>query len=454
MNLKRKKDKIASSEINDQAVRVKEAVMYQNSVMLHLLPLFSMLTAVLLGIIMKRSLIDITKSGVLTLILTMVLTFYIRWNGERLPLRKYGINLITGGYLLSLLLILVIERPEVFSIWMLGGLLVAMMIDSRLGLMIFFNLSFIMGLTFMLDPETVIQLLIIGSLMSLLSGALKQKATMVYAAIIIMATNITLSFVIHNFVFETSFNYNYMNSLFSILAVLILAFLLNLLLERIMIPLNAHVVLSSLQLNQETDTDCNLEVRDSAQVQRQLGTRTSYEVLCDTNNELMKKLKAHSEALYQHSIKIGELSCLAAREIGANILLAKAGGYYHEIGKIYGNNYIDEGLKIAEEYIFPKELTDILKQHNIKYEKPSFVEAAIVMLSDNVVSTIEYIDKSEEHKFTNDKIIDNIFQLRMEKGTLDNSGLSVRDYKVLKEFYQKEFCKKDTSVNNKNHNEK
>ncbi len=74
---------------------------------------------------------------------------------------------------------------------------------------------------------------------------------------------------------------------------------------------------------------------------------------------------------------------------------------------------------LAEEYAFPKELKAILKEHNIKYERPNSVEAVIVMLSDNVVSTIEYIEKNDGHRFSSNKIIDNIFQMRMDKGTFD-----------------------------------
>jgi putative nucleotidyltransferase with HDIG domain len=151
------------------------------------------------------------------------------------------------------------------------------------------------------------------------------------------------------------------------------------------------------------------------------------------------KLKECSQSFYEHALRIGDLSQRAAKEIGADEMLAKAGGLYHEIGKINGKNYIEEGIKIAKEYDFPKELTLIIKQHNIKYDKPTSVEAAIVMLSDNVESTIEYIEKTEEVKFTPNKIIDNIFQLRMEKGTFDNSGLSLKSFKLLKDFYLKEF---------------
>jgi putative nucleotidyltransferase with HDIG domain len=182
---------------------------------------------------------------------------------------------------------------------------------------------------------------------------------------------------------------------------------------------------------------------DNSELEHNLGMRTSYEVLCDTENDLMKRLKQCSEALYEHALYIGDLSCRAALTVGANELLAKAGGYYHEIGKINGKNYIEEGLIIADDYAFPKELKAILKEHNIKYEKPGSIEAAIVMLSDSVVSTIEYIEKMGDHKYTTVKVIDNIFQMRMEKGTFDASELSLKAFKTLKEFYQKEFNNKE-----------
>ena len=49
---------------------------------------------------------------------------------------------------------------------------------------------------------------------------------------------------------------------------------------------------------------------------------------------------------------------------------------YHEAGKIMGKNYI-EGLKLADEYVFLK--LNCTRQHNIKHDKPTFIESAIVM---------------------------------------------------------------------------
>ena len=157
----------------------------------------------------------------------------------------------------------------------------------------------------------------------------------------------------------------------------------------------------------------------------------------------MMRLKAYSETLYGHALLVAEISGRAAKQIGAMEQLAYAGGMYHEIGKIGGKNYIEEGLVIAEDYAFPKELKAIIKEHNIKYDKPGSVEAAIVMLTDNVVSTIDYISKTEDRKFTPEKIIDNIFQMRMDKGTFDQSGLTLKDFKLLKEFYLNEFMSEE-----------
>ena len=58
-------------------------------------------------------------------------------------------------------------------------------------------------------------------------------------------------------------------------------------------------------------------------------------------------------------------------------MLAKAGDFIMK-GKINISQYIEEGLKLAEEYKFPKKLIGILRQHNIKYDKPTSVEAAII----------------------------------------------------------------------------
>ena len=426
----------------------------QNSILITLLPILSMIATIIPGILNRTSGVDIAKVAVITMILTTVATFYIRLNPEILFEKKLAKTVITLSYLCSICLLLMIPKPSLYCLWMIGGLLVSMVIDNKLGLLFHFSLSFIMGISISSQPEIIIHILIIGLIMNLLSSALRSTTTAIYAMIIVLSMNVTISFVINNFIFETKVSYNYLFSLFSILAVLVAAFLLSLLYELAAGKDNLTVVgpgtaeqepvlnMQSITLGtEETEEEVasSIEMEDSSTLDRIVGTTSSYEVLCSPSNELMLKFKQYSEALYAHAHQIADLSERAAKLIGAQEQLAKAGGLYHEIGKMNGKNYIEEGLMIAEDYAFPKELKAIIKEHNIKQDKPNSVEAVIVMLSDSVVSTIEYLEKTGENKYTTNKIIDNIFQMRMEKGTFDNARLSLKDYKLLKEFYQKEY---------------
>lgn len=408
-------------------------------IFIRLLPFISILAIVGLSLFNDIDFIDMMKISVLAFLLTTAMVFFIRLQ-ENIFIIRYSIAIIYISYLASILLILLPKNPEIYSFWMIGGLLVAMVVDSKIGLFVYFNLTLILSIAYSLRPETIIHFLIMGMLFIILSGSLKKKSTLVYGAIILLSSNITLLFIMNNFIFDRNINVNYVASLFSIMAVLLVAFLISNLYDKI---INRDVI-NSEELVSQADDDINEDDKSENKVNSTFdrSIKTSYDLLLSDNNELLLKMKEHSMDLYNHSMLIGDLSERAANVIGANGDLARAGGYYHELGKIIGKNYINEGLILAEEYAFPEEIKKIIKEHNIKYEKPSFVESAIVMISDNVASTIEYIDKTEDKKFATDKIIDNIFRMRMDKGTFDDSGLSLRDFKMLKEFYQEEFKQK------------
>lgn len=455
-------------------------------ILVTILPLISVLSIVLTGFINKLEILDILKIGLMTLILTSIIVFYIRTQ-ENLLSKKFAKSIVFFSYTISILLVMLIKNPQIYSFWMIGSLIIAMLIDKKLGLSVYFNLAIILCITYSVEPENLIHFLVMGILFVLLSDALKSKSTVIYASIIILSTNITLSFILNNFIYDTKRNTNYVASFFSIFAVLVTAFLLSVIYNKFIGNKNIteYLIENNNSGNNESITDkSNLKaasideakeinentvvnivdntlakdnentlVKDNENTNQELfenntneeevssysNTRTSYDVLLSESNELLTRLKEHSEKIYNHCRRIGDLSARAARIIGANEDLARIGGYYHEIGKIQGNNYIEEGLKLADEYAFPEKLKDILRQHNIKYDKPTFVESAIVMISDNVVTTIEYIENTGDQKFSSDKIIDNIFRMRLEKGTFDESGLSVKDFKILKEFYQNEF---------------
>ncbi len=441
---------------NEEEILNKKA---QGAMLFTLMPVLSLLAIILLGLVMDASIMEIAKLGTLTLILTAASVFFIRLQEESILQKKYAKIIIITGYLVSILLIMLPIKADIYSFWMIGGLLIAMLVDVKLGLLISFNLTFTLSVTMSLPPEKTIHFLILGVLMSLLSGSLRNKDTVIYAALILLSTNVTLAFVINNFIFDASSSHNYIASFFSILAVLSVGFILSASYDRIISGSNEEAngagISEPSAVNLETtavETSIREASLDEAAANQglekavtepsssyQRGIRTSCELLVNTDNSLLQRLKETNPLVYSHSLMVGDISGRAAELIGSDGLLARAGGYYHEIGKLNGKDYIPEGLIIAEEHSFPRELTAIIRQHNIKQEKPTSVEAAIVMLTDTALTTIEYIRKTEDKKYTTDKIIDNMFQMRMDKGNFDESGLSVKDYKVLKDFYHKEF---------------
>ncbi len=56
--------------------------------------------------------------------------------------------------------------------------------------------------------------------------------------------------------------------------------------------------------------------------------------LCDTNNKLLRELAQKAPGTFQHSLQVMNMADEAARSVGANVLLVRAGAMYHDIGKM------------------------------------------------------------------------------------------------------------------------
>ncbi len=151
---------------------------------------------------------------------------------------------------------------------------------------------------------------------------------------------------------------------------------------------------------------------------------------------LILQLK-EEDALYQHSYEISRLSGLAARELGCNEALAAVGGMFHEAGRmLFPENYMEGNAVLAEQYGFPEDLVAVIRQHNTGSEIPKSPEAAIVMLSDCIVSTSEYLRKNGKRgAISDDQLVMSIFTNRINKGGLDEAGLTDAQLDTLKAFY-------------------
>ena len=78
----------------------------------------------------------------------------------------------------------------------------------------------------------------------------------------------------------------------------------------------------------------------------------------------------------------------------------------------------------------------MIRQHSTGFEKPKSIEAAIVMLSDCIISTSEYLEKTGDRQAVSDeKLIESIFNNRIEKGNLEDVYITDEKIEALKKFY-------------------
>lgn len=208
--------------------------------------------------------------------------------------------------------------------------------------------------------------------------------------------------------------------------------------------------------------------------------------LSDLNAPAMKRMLALAPGTYNHSIIVANLGEFAAREIGANPLIARVGGYYHDIGKVDQAEYFVEnqrsfnkhdelkpslsaavirshvkiGIEKGKELKLPRVIIDIIGQHHgktlIKYfyqrakegenngkitpedysypgERPKSKEAAVIMLADHVEAASRTLKRPSVAKL--ERIVWDIIIEKFNSGELNESELTLRDLEIIKRSF-------------------
>ncbi len=205
--------------------------------------------------------------------------------------------------------------------------------------------------------------------------------------------------------------------------------------------------------------------------------------LSDLNHPLLKKLSLEAPGTFHHSMVVGNLAEAAAKEIGANSLLARVGSYYHDVGKMEKPQYFVEnqmdaenrhnqlapnmsalilashvknGIELAKKYGIPKRIRDFIPEHHgtslMKYfydkaikmygenevnesdfrypgPKPQSKETAIVMLADTVEAATRTLENPTPSKLR--AFVEKLVQDKIEEGQLDESDLTLQDIKKI-----------------------
>jgi putative nucleotidyltransferase with HDIG domain len=203
---------------------------------------------------------------------------------------------------------------------------------------------------------------------------------------------------------------------------------------------------------------------------------------------VLRRLLVVAPGTYNHSFVVGMLAEEAAEAIGANPLLARVGGYYHDIGKMmkpeyFGENelipglhhrplsptmstliiksHVKDGAELGRHHDLPKPIIDIIEQHHgttlieffynkarerakegerveqsvFRYEgpRPQTPEAGVVMLADSVEAATRSLSDPAPARV--ESTIRDISRRKLEDGQLDECGLTLKQVRAIEDSF-------------------
>ena len=221
---------------------------------------------------------------------------------------------------------------------------------------------------------------------------------------------------------------------------------------------------------------------------RFLSDATLFE-LADTNQPLLRKLSEGAPGSFQHSLQVANLAEEAAREIGANNLLARTGALYHDIGKTFNAEYfvenqaegfsphdqldplksseiiighVKKGIDLARKFNLPSPIIDFIQTHHgtgVAYffykkfldknpkgtdmeksfaysgPKPFSKETAIVMMADAVEASSRSLANYSEENIS--ELVERIIYIQEQDGQYSDTPLTFKDITDIKGVFIK-----------------
>ena len=208
--------------------------------------------------------------------------------------------------------------------------------------------------------------------------------------------------------------------------------------------------------------------------------------LTDTSNSTLRELDHRAPGTFQHSLQVMSMAEAAARSIGANVLLVRAGALYHDIGKMNnpacfienetlipgGKGYhsglspeesasriirhVADGLEIANRIGLPKVITDFIITHHgtsrtgffwntylqaggdasqvkaFTYpgRKPRTQEQVLLMLCDSIEAASRTL--TDYSAASVDAFVEKMVAGKMNEGQMEEADLSIKDLVTVK----------------------
>lgn len=211
--------------------------------------------------------------------------------------------------------------------------------------------------------------------------------------------------------------------------------------------------------------------------------------LSNTNSPLLRRLSSEAPGTFQHVMQVADLCEEALYKIGGNMLLARTGAMYHDIGKINNPlyftenqvnkfnyhddvsniesaqiiiNHVLDGIEICRKFHIPEDIIDFVRTHHgtrrteyfyqmelrenpdgdvneadFRYHGPIpfSKETAVLMMADSVEAASRSLkDKTEE---SISKLVDTIIDTQVNDNQFINTDLTFRDITMVKKVFKK-----------------
>ena len=167
--------------------------------------------------------------------------------------------------------------------------------------------------------------------------------------------------------------------------------------------------------------------------------RDLYMDINDPECPLLVDLKNSSKEEYYHTVHTAYLCDRIAKRLNMDDALVKACGYYHRIGTLKGENSWENVQMILEENQFPPRVHEILKEYLDKSEMIRSKETVVLLFSDTVISSINYLfEKDPKIQIDYPKVINGIFKKRTESGVIDYTNLTFEEMQEMKKILMEE----------------
>lgn len=324
-----------------------------------------------------------------------------------------GVALSALGFFITVSLGIFAELPNIRWLFLTGILLSVMFSDILSALMSAFIYVLIITMFTNVTPEFVANSFLTAVILIILTRYYSDLLSVMYSIVILMSFEVAFFLIMHGLRTDKLITASHVTDAVIISACILVGWILS-------------------KLTSRKNTISEPDENPISEIEKVKDYSYLFSEDIKTYNMLVS-----NEKLYNAAKRTSKFVKEITKLVGGNCSLAEVGAFYAECGRLISSNYIKEGLILAKQDNFPKEVTNFIKEHNFKLGRPSSRETAITMLVCKLTSTIEYLEsKGIKHSIVN--ITDGVMDSCLMAGRLTASGLSLNDYKVIKDYLMEE----------------